>query len=466
MNINIKTAKDFLGWVAGLGDYDSWASATRDKYKALFKNLPPQERYLVQRGKIEDYFTEESRAERPPKEYKSPSGRYTLRVSSYGTKPGSWDYTRGEVFAADGQKVADVKRNYSSFPFLFMEDHVDGHDYLVCGEDYQGQTFCQLDTGAVKPLIPDDAFEGFGFCWASYELMSDGRTLLVNGCYWACPYEFRLYDVSDPMNGWPLLEVEKEGEKNYHASFDDYKAKLVLDEEGRFVWTQGEWVNKKTGESESAMESRHSAAYRAYHVAKEKGEGEVSDEELEKLHSAYNEMVEGDPDPEEDPDKFDKVVHERIILARKEGNPNVLTIVEHWKSEERYKVEKEGEEREAERKAERKKWWDDSELKAVLSEVVESFDGLVGYMYPSYNARHVEGDTNPCYLTLRGRPFDPDKSYNHSASLQWGVEARPICLELWIRGKGYTKAEFPRTREGILDAWAAGQTHLAAEVRG
>jgi hypothetical protein len=272
----IKTAKDYLAWDAGLGPYDSWPATIRDKYKALFKTLSPQERYLVQRDKIEDYFTEENRTSHPPHEELSPSGRYRLVVTSYGTKPGSWN---GEVFrTSDGVKVADVKRNYSSFSNLFMEDHIDGHDYLICGEDYQGQTFCQLDTGEVKPLIPNDAFEGFGFCWASYELMADGKTLLVNGCYWACPYEFRLYDVSDPMNGWPLLEVEKEGEKDSRASFDDYKA-------------------------------------------------------------------------------------------------------------------------------------------------------------------------------------------NHSASLAWGVEAGPLRLELWVRGKGNTKTEFSRTREGILNAWEAAQAHLAAEVR-
>jgi len=78
-----------------------------------------------------DYYVEENRDHDRRQVHTSPSGRYILTVDSYTTKKGSWDYTRGRVSLADtGTPIADVKRNYNSFPFLWMEDHTNGHDYL------------------------------------------------------------------------------------------------------------------------------------------------------------------------------------------------------------------------------------------------------------------------------------------------------------------------------------------------
>jgi len=451
----MNTATEYNAWTATLGDYDTWTAEQRAESTRLFKALPVGERYLVQRERVGDYFTEENRSEKTPFENMSPSGRYRLQVTSYGTKPGSWSYSRGEVFrVSDGEKVADVKRNYSSFWFTWLEDHVDGHDYLACGEDYQGQTFCQLDTGEVRSLIPDEAFEGFGFCWATAELLSDGKTLLVVGCYWACPYERRLYDVSDLMNGWPVLNVKEEGEEDSVASFDDSRGSKLTIDGGRFIWEKGDQVHRVSGESESEMDERHSDAYREMSTAEKKGEpGE--------LRAAYEKMVEEDPDPDEDPEQFEFVVGERITLTR-EGN--VLTVIERWKSEKKAEAERKAAEAEAARKAERQRCLQEDALYAALGEGVD-LKGLNGFMIPSYNARHIEGDPNPLYITVRGRPFDPDKSYNHTTQLTWGVVDGPVKLELWVRGKGNQKPEpeFPRTPEGIREAWRVGQAHLAAE---
>jgi len=458
----IKTAKDYYAWEKSLGDYSKWTGPQRDMRLTLFKQLPPEERYLVQRGDTESYFTEENRSEREPLEEASPSGRYRLVVTPYQTTKGSWNYSRGEVFrTSDGEKVADVKRNYGSFWYVWIEDHADGHDYLACGEDYQGQTFCQLDTGEVRSFLPDEAFEGFGFCWASARLLSDGKTLLVNGCYWAEPYEFRLYDVSSPMGGWSLLEIqaEEEGGENMIASFDDTRAVLTY-EDGLFVWVQGDWVNKTTGETEAEMNSRHSKAYRAYHVAKEKGE--ASEEEVEGLRVAYNEMASNDPDPEDDPEAFKLVPEERITLQRDEDG--LLHVVERWMSEKKAEYQRKAREEEEARKVQRRKWVEEDELHRHLRSKVD-LEGLTGFLIPSYNDRHIEGDPNPCYITLRGRALDFDKSYNHTAQLKWGVVSGPIQLEKWVRGTGNLKPypEFPRTPEGVEAAWEAAQAHLAAE---
>lgn len=134
-------------------------------------------------------------------------GKYELRITYQKTGKNSWNHSKGKIYN-DGKLIAEICRNYCSFPFLFIEAHPNGHSYLICGEDYQGQTVIELDTGKRRDYLPDSAKQGFGFCWANYEFYKEAQILVVDGCFWACPYEFRFYDFSDPMNGWPELTTE------------------------------------------------------------------------------------------------------------------------------------------------------------------------------------------------------------------------------------------------------------------
>lgn len=139
----------------------------------------------------------------------SPSGKYGITVESLPTRPGCWNVTRGTVSAADGREVAVVDRNYSAFPVCWIEGHPDGHDYLLCGADYQGQTLVRLDTGERWDYVPPEAREGHGFCFASMSASPDKKTIAVDGCYWAAPYEVRMYDFTVP--GLPLLLLGEHG---------------------------------------------------------------------------------------------------------------------------------------------------------------------------------------------------------------------------------------------------------------
>ena len=142
------------------------------------------------------------------KEVLSPLGRYKLVISYHSTRKGSWGYTKGRTFrVSTGEMVGEVCRNYSSFPYLFVEDHPSSHDYLVCGSDYQGQTVVELDTKSRKDYLPSSARAGFGFCWSSYQASPSKLTLAVEGCFWACPYEVWMVDFSAPMVGLWTLEM-------------------------------------------------------------------------------------------------------------------------------------------------------------------------------------------------------------------------------------------------------------------
>lgn len=156
-----------------------------------------------------DYFKPENESVKCRREHLSPSGKYKLMTSNFSTKEGSWSYSQGKVFRlGSDEPIAVVQRNYSAFPFTFIEDHPNGHVYLIAGENYQGQTVIELDTGKRRDHLPQDAKTGHGFCWTESRFDPGTSLLAVCGCIWAFPYEFRFYDFSDPMTGWPELETE------------------------------------------------------------------------------------------------------------------------------------------------------------------------------------------------------------------------------------------------------------------
>lgn len=159
----------------------------------------------------QDYFKQENIVATSIE--RSPSGKYKLIIDTFETGKNTWNYTRGTVLFED-KIIAVVQRNYSSFPFLWIEGHKNGHDYLLCGANYQGQTILELDTQQRKDVLPPEAETGAAFCWADIEFNRDNCLLIVCGCYWAAPYEYRFYDLSDPLNNGPQ-ELIIEGKDSY-----------------------------------------------------------------------------------------------------------------------------------------------------------------------------------------------------------------------------------------------------------
>jgi len=145
------------------------------------------------------------------REHVSPNGQYKLVVTMHTTGTGTWNYSKGKVYVGD-RLITEVCRNYAAFPFAWVEKHAGtGHDYLVCGEDFQGQTVVNLVTGQRVDSLPRSAAEGFGFCWAGIHPSPDGKTLAVEGCYWACPYEVILVDFTTPMTPpWLVLDRDED----------------------------------------------------------------------------------------------------------------------------------------------------------------------------------------------------------------------------------------------------------------
>jgi hypothetical protein len=157
---------------------------------------------------IRKYITLENLVADSIREVSSPDGRFKLVTASYKTGERTWNYTEGKVYrVGEEEPLATVYRNYSSFWHSWVMDHPTGNEYLLCGEDYQNQTWVNLSTGELRST------EGQSFCWYGVEKQFTGGWLLVNGCYWAGPSEFRMYDFSNPDVG--PVKVDFYGEEPF-----------------------------------------------------------------------------------------------------------------------------------------------------------------------------------------------------------------------------------------------------------
>jgi hypothetical protein len=152
--------------------------------------------------KVRQAFEERFRTYKPVPDSEtvevSPSGKYQLTKTRYTAGPSTWGFSRGVVVSSETRElVADVKRNYGAFWHAWVE-HPNSNEYLLCGEDYQGQTVVNLSQGKVHTYFPDGGHNGGGFCWAQVFPSPDGLMLAVDGCYWGGPYDLVFYDFRNP----------------------------------------------------------------------------------------------------------------------------------------------------------------------------------------------------------------------------------------------------------------------------
>lgn len=161
--------------------------------------------YKERREEIEKFFEVANVVTDSAEDHNSPSKSFKLVIEEYSKGPETWSCSRGRVYDLNNNLVADIKRNYGMFWHSWFQ-HPNGCEYLLCGEDYQGYTFVNLTTETVQSYFPEEAHNGGGFCWAKVFPSDDGKLLAVDGCYWACPYELVLYELSDPES-LPLNEL-------------------------------------------------------------------------------------------------------------------------------------------------------------------------------------------------------------------------------------------------------------------
>jgi len=388
-----------------------------------------EEKNIKNRTHIEEFIKPENQKEKTEEEL-SPSGRYKLLIRWYATKEGSWNYSRGTVTrVSDGMEVCDIVRNYSSFHHSFVTKGET--EYLITGRSYMSQTVVNLETG--QDMEPQDYhYNGSGFCWAHTTLSPDGNVLIVDGCHWAAPYEFRFYDFSDPEGqGWPEISVETpNGEGTWLYSDEE---KPVFNADGTITVCETAQIYTPTGQRED----------------------DITMEQLKEYGEAYD-----------DESNFDRETDVKLTLERRGDK---FVVLDTWKSEYRQKRDARNAEYEAKRKAEMKHWQETDATLAKLKELLETDPDLelkgVGWIGSSQNARD-NGEKNnwffrPTIISRHPQPEfkydedddDEEKAPRKNAELKWGTVAGDIIdAEPWTYGKGHTTTTFPKTDEGLKAA--------------
>lgn len=314
--------------------YEHCKGMSLEARRELLKDLPEELQDAYWKIQKSSFFVPKNELPHSREEILSPSGRYKLVLSQYTTEAGCWNYSQGRIFRqGEYQVIAVIQRNYGAFPYLFIEEHQNEHDYLICGEDYQGQTVIELDTGKHRDFLPKEAKQGHGFYWSNYKYISEYKVLVVDGCFRACPYEFRFYDFSNPMLGWPELglynaqgehdlveidvrwpefitdgsvrcfqtassddekEVFNKSTKDKHTSVMKTRAiKTYRREEGKFILLS-EWVSQ----TEQALRQKHEEE-------RSRSEKEVADFRAhDPLYLAYAKLIK---DPMLSPENFEGI---------------------------------------------------------------------------------------------------------------------------------------------------------------
>lgn len=137
-------------------------------------------------------------------------------------------------------RVSDHKEIFSNVRHCYAMHHLwfvkDGDEYLLTGSTNNTQLIVNLDNESKFESVKSE------FCWSNSYLSNDGKTLAVCGCFWACPYEYKFFDFSNPEQGWPELKLQGEdtiyyrGEKlpewdieNHFVVYDSFEEIKVQD---------------------------------------------------------------------------------------------------------------------------------------------------------------------------------------------------------------------------------------------
>lgn len=345
----------------------------------------------------------------------TPSGRYRLVIRKYKT-PG-WQYSRGTVYSvATGKEVCDIKRNFYTFTHTFINKG--GQEWLISGRSYMSQTIVNLDTGkSYEP--PGDQYDPAAFCWVSAWLSPDEKILVVDGCHWACPYEFRFFDFSDPSKGWPQLEID------------------------------GDWVELDNKEPIFNPDGTITV-YQTKRVHKElkKDYDEISD----KL--PYKDWI--------NPDLWDTVT---LSTRTFKIDGHKLIKVDEWISEEEQKKRDDNKKYNDEHDKWEKEFKSSDPLYLKYRELLKSTKGLKPKDYESYGTTHKNwcptftgSETRWCR-----RVHVTDKLSIH---VEWGVKTGPIKVESWREVRGQKNKEvktqfFDHSVEGMQKAF-----NLVSEIVG
>ena len=376
----------------------------------------------------EEYFTDENEVMDRRTEKVTPSGRHKLITRYYSTRKGCWNYSRGTFYRiSDGKEICDIKRNYSSFYHSFLTKN--NQEWVVTGRSYMSQTIINLDTGEI--FEPEgDQYNGGAFCWIGATLLSDERTLMVEGCVWACPYEYRFYDFSDPSKGWPELKLWENDKETYLCILHgDYPKDPDFNQDGTIT----------------IFETSD------FYLPLGKYDNDIELEELEALPRGEMDKIEN----------WRVDINKKITLQRQEDK---MVITNTWVSPEEQERERRRAEVNERWKAWRKKFTTTDPLYLRYLERLkdpdltpETYEGT-GVTYLGWAPGFDKKERRWCRRILKSADDQP-----YTVDLGWAVETGPIKLTIYKDGNSHDEKYFSHSAEAMNEAFDYTLSLLKAE---
>jgi len=374
----------------------------------------------------EQYFIDENENKDRRKEGITPSGRFKLVTRYYSTKKGCWSYSRGTFYRlSDNKEIADIKRNYSHFAHSVINKN--NQEWIVTGRSYMSQTIINLDTGEIfEPK--GDQYDGHAFCWVGCTLSPDEKTLIVDGCYWAAPYEYKFFDFSDPSKGWPELKVYEDGEQTYQYS-DNKQPDFNEDGTITCYQTSKFFIPLNKYDNDLDYETELKPFW-------DKNKGEYDKDENWRVD-----------------------IDKKITLARQDDR---MVIIDRWISsveQERIKRRQIASEK---RKQWRKEFTTSDPLYLKYKELVEdpilSPDNYesTGITHKDWCPDFKEQETRWCRRIIK-----KDEKQPYTVDLNWAVKTGPIKLTIFKDGKASEEKFFPHTAEAMEEAFTYAKKLLA-----
>ena len=150
------------------------------------------------RKEIKRYFDPDSLFYGDPTVTYSSDNKFRLESESYRqNKPGvNWYVAKVRILDNISNEILlEFLTDDSSLFHSWLK--VGEIDFLVCAENMcGGQTVIDVTNRIISSYADDTD----GFIWTEFFISPDSKKLATIGCIWACPYEIKIYDFSDPMD--------------------------------------------------------------------------------------------------------------------------------------------------------------------------------------------------------------------------------------------------------------------------
>ena len=170
--------------------------------------------YVLRKKSMKPIFESGNHLREMKKVYSSDTGKYLIEIYPIVFRQDKrlFAFTHAKVIGPNSEIITEVFRNDEKFPFLFVENHIDGNDYLLCAEDTQAHTVVCLTTGERQDFVSERTKRGMEFSWRKFHLSPNGKSIAIEGTSKhkhdeiAEYREIRFFDFSSPYD-LPYTEI-------------------------------------------------------------------------------------------------------------------------------------------------------------------------------------------------------------------------------------------------------------------